>query len=429
MKKIFVLLFVSSIMCSTMAMDIVPFACVDAQYSGNNLRALAKALKDRRDMSPLMACFLEEEPDLHMIDGSGEGYLSECPVGQKIPFRGNLRCLNDKDCVISHDKNGVCIADGSRVGSFAGACTVVGNGEDLLLVANDGSLHSYAAIAAMREREWLPYNLVIAQKYRSTYDTVDSSHVSPTGLLPMRFQLGGASSPLMHVGLYDVMQQTLVRLIDFKKIHKDSTRILARPCDQTMVVISKEGFSHFAELYDPRTGALEKNVTVKVGSSGYREHFGRVVRDPDWLVPAHNLNTLVAVYGSRSLCQCDWRQEKLQGLWPVGGEGLYESGAISDDGTKVAVVLEDSTRETYQSLVHEITGLADVGASVAQPEYKKRYNFKVQFSNRDAQPEDDLNEQALDLVGEDPRESDDEIVLPRTSIFASWLGRWNLSGQ
>ncbi len=431
MKKLQIRAFASLMLfssCAMMAMEPETgkwnagiYACVDAQYSGNNLRALARALKDRKDMRPLMACSSEEEPDLRMIDGSGEGLLSECPVGQQIPHQGNLRCLNGKDCVISQGKNGVCIADGTRVANFPGASTVVGNGDDLLLVAHDGSLHSCAAM------DGLPWNLAIAQRPQPI---VDSSYVSPTGLLPMRFQLGGESSPQAHIGLYDVTQHVLVRLIDFKKVHQDSTRVLARPCDQAMVVVSNKDFSHSAQLYDPRTGTFEKSVTVKVESSRYREHFGRVVRDPDWLVPAHNLNTLVAIYGSRTLCQCDWRQEKLQALWSMGGEGFYESGAISDDGTKVAVVLEDSTRETYQSLLHEITGLPDVGANVAQPEYKERYNFKAAW-NPNVQPEEinNLDAQALELVGDDPLEGDDEIVLPPTSIFASWLGRWNLSGQ
>jgi hypothetical protein len=234
--------------------------------------------------------------------------------------------------------------------------------------------------------------------------------------------VGGESFPQTHVGLYDVAQYVLVRFIASEHLQKNPARFLARPCDQAMVVVSTNDFSHSAQLYDPRTGAFEKTIQILVDSTRQREHCGRVVRDPDWLVPAHNLNTLVAVYGDTSLCQCDWRQEKFQALWSVGGEGCYESGAISDDGTKVAVVLEDGTCETYQSLVHEITGLADVGASLAQPEYKKRYNFKVQFSNRDAQPEDDLSAQALDLVGEDPREGvpGDGQNAPSGGVF-SWL--------
>jgi len=401
MKKIFVLLVVS-LMCSTMvAMEPETgkwnagiYACIDAQYSGNNLRALARAIKNREDMIPLAARFSSEESDMRMIDGTGEGYLSECPVGQQIPFQGNLRCLNGKDCVINGNK-GVAIADGSSVVSFPGACTVVAQGDSLVIVANDGSLHSFGT----QKKEALGY-----YAKRPTYDIVDSSYVSPTGLLPMRFQLGGETLSQKHVGLYDVSRHELVHLIASAISHKERTRFLARPCDQAMVVVSNKDFSHSAQLYDPRTGTFEKTIAVEVGSQGERERLGRVVRTPDWLVPAHNLNTIVAVYGNTILCQCDWRQEKLQALWSIGGEGFYESGAISDDGTKVAVVLEDSTRDhsdqTYQSLLHEITGLADVGANVAEPERKERYNFKATW-NPNVQPEDDLNEQALDLVGED----------------------------
>jgi hypothetical protein len=358
------------------------FTCADVAYNGNTLRTLAQFVRDFKDVHPLS----EEAPQLHMAEFDQEPTRGPQLLGQRIMHRGNLRCLNGRNCVISCKGPEVSIGDDTDVETFPRFCSVVGHGEELLLVANDGSLHP----AGPTDMDKLGHREFVREfgDKKPRFNFVDSSYVSPTGLLPMRFKLGGESKVQTHVGLYDVRQWTLVRLIDFQEAHEETTRFFARPCDQTIVVVyENDGLADCAQLYDPRTGTLEKNIVID-SSRDVRTLFGKTTCHPDWLVPAHNPNVVAVVQNNSQLhgeivSRFDWRKEN-EPISSSPSEGLYESGAISDDGEKIAIGLMDC-QDSYKFELHEFTyNNGDESDDVIMvPARVKRHSLSVARSQND----------------------------------------------